>query len=101
MDFNRNLLTGCGKTYLRAFLSWIVGMALSMKLPAKQPGAPVFKEGDEQIVMAKPVLLFDIESIVAKGPVIIYDWGDPEENNIFRRPTKYANRLFRSPLDTT
>ncbi len=31
MDFNGNLLTRCGKTYLRAFLSWIAGMALSMK----------------------------------------------------------------------
>ena len=38
MDFNGNLLTRCGKTYRRAFLSWIAGM------PAKQPGAPVFKE---------------------------------------------------------
>ena len=31
MDFNGNLLTRCGKTYRRAFLSWIAGMALSMK----------------------------------------------------------------------
>ncbi len=30
MDFNGNLLTCCGKTYLRAFLSWIAGMALSI-----------------------------------------------------------------------
>ena len=45
MDFNGNLLTRCGKTYLRAFLSWITGMALSMPkmLPAKQPGDPVLK----------------------------------------------------------
>ncbi len=42
MDFNGNLLTRCDKTFRRAFLSWIDGMALSM--PAKQPGAPVFKE---------------------------------------------------------
>ncbi len=46
MDFNGNLLTLCGKTYLRAFLSWIAGMAISMmsKMSAKQPGAQVFKE---------------------------------------------------------
>ena len=44
MDFNGNLLTLCGKTYLRAFCLWITGMALSMK-SAKQPGDPVFKEG--------------------------------------------------------
>ncbi len=31
MDFNGNLLIRCGKTYRRAFLSWIAGMALSMK----------------------------------------------------------------------
>ncbi len=31
MDFDGNLLTRCDKTYLRAFLSWIPGMALSMK----------------------------------------------------------------------
>ena len=31
MDFSGNLLTRCGKTFLRAFLSWITGMALSMK----------------------------------------------------------------------
>ena len=43
MDFNGNLLTRCGKTFLRAFFSWITGMALSM--PAKQAGDPVFKEG--------------------------------------------------------
>ena len=30
IDFNGNLLTHCGKTYRRAFLSWIAGMALSM-----------------------------------------------------------------------
>ena len=29
MDFNGDLLTRCGKTYLRAFLLWITGMALS------------------------------------------------------------------------
>ena len=52
MDFNGNLVTRCGKIYLRAFLSWIAGMALrytaslmSKMLSAKQPGAPVFKEG--------------------------------------------------------
>ncbi len=47
MNFNGNLLTRCGKTYLRAIISWIAGMALSMPkmLSAKQPGAPVFKEG--------------------------------------------------------
>ncbi len=27
---------------------------------AKQTGAPVFKKGDEQIVMANPVLLFEM-----------------------------------------
>ena len=31
MDFDGNLLTRSGKIYLRAFLSWISGMALSMK----------------------------------------------------------------------
>ena len=28
IDFNRNLLTHWGKTFQRAFLSWIVGIAL-------------------------------------------------------------------------
>ncbi len=28
MDFNGNLLTRCGKTYPRAFLSWIAGIIL-------------------------------------------------------------------------
>ncbi len=32
------------QTNQRVFLSWIAGMALSMKLHAKQPGAPAFKE---------------------------------------------------------
>ncbi len=31
MDVNGNLLTDCGKTYLRAFLSWITGVALTEK----------------------------------------------------------------------
>ncbi len=30
MDFNGDLLTRCGKTYLRAFVLWITGMALSI-----------------------------------------------------------------------
>ena len=29
LDFNRNLPTHCGKTSLRAFLSWVNGMALN------------------------------------------------------------------------
>ena len=33
---------------------------MSKMLYAKQPGAPVFTEGDEQIVMANPVLFFEI-----------------------------------------
>ena len=39
MDFNGDLLTRCGKAYLRAFHLWITGMS------AKQSGDPVFKEG--------------------------------------------------------
>ena len=44
MEFNGNLLNRCGKTYLRAFPSWIAGMALNTAslMPkmssAKQPG---------------------------------------------------------------
>ncbi len=52
MDFNGNLLTRCCKTYLRAFLSWIAGMP--KMLSAKQPGAPVFKEGGWADCDSKP-----------------------------------------------
>ena len=66
MDFNGDLLNRCGKTYQRAFLSWITGIVrygytaslMPKMLSAKQPGDPVFKEGDEQIMMANPVWLF-------------------------------------------
>ena len=71
MDFSGNLLTRCGKTYLRSFLSWITGMALSMKelhvitygtlmhkmLPAKQPEDPVFKKGGWADCDGKPIAL--------------------------------------------
>ena len=52
MDFNGNLLTRCRKTYLRAFLSWIVGML-------NNQGLQYLRWGDEQIVMANPVWLLD------------------------------------------
>ncbi len=29
MDFNGNLLTRCGKTYLRAFIPWIAGIVIT------------------------------------------------------------------------
>ena len=67
MDFNRNLLTCCGKTHLRAFLSWIAGMALSMKCCLlNDQGLQYLRRGDEQIVMAYPVLLF-------VQPIIFYE----------------------------
>ncbi len=31
MGFNGDLFTHCGRTYLRAFLLWVTGMAISMK----------------------------------------------------------------------
>ncbi len=47
-------------------------------LSAKQSGDPVFKEGDEQIVIANPVWLFRV-SLVPKrgtelGPIILTDY---------------------------
>ena len=39
--FNRNLPTHCHNTSLRAFVSWIVGMALSMRLCAYSIGSPI------------------------------------------------------------
>ncbi len=69
MDFNGDLLTHCRKTYLRAFLSRITGMALSIAslmpkmLSAKHfnnQGIRYLRRWDEQIVMANPVWLFAI-----------------------------------------
>ncbi len=69
MDFNGNLLTRCGKTYLRAFLSWITGMALSCLL--NNQGIQYLRREDEQIMMANSVSLFGIKSTKDKliGPL--------------------------------
>ncbi len=66
MDFNGDLLNRCGKTYQRAFLSWITGIVRYLRCSLAYlikhyffcAGDPVFKEGDEQIMMANPVWLF-------------------------------------------
>ncbi len=64
MDFNGNLLTCCGKTYLRAFLSWIAGMALilhhwcSKRCLLNNQGLQYLRRGDEQIVIANPVFMY-------------------------------------------
>ncbi len=40
---------------------------------------------------------------MSKGPVIIYDQGAPEENDIlqefFSNPARRADKTFRGPLD--
>ncbi len=41
MLLNRNLPTRCQKTSLRAFISWIAGMALSRMMCAYSIGAPI------------------------------------------------------------
>ncbi len=42
-------------------------------LPAIQPGAPVFRSGDEQIVIANPVLLFTISiEVRIRAEVLFY-----------------------------
>ena len=65
MDFKGNLLTCYGKTYWRAFLSWIAGMDLSILhhwcpqcCLLNNKGLQYLRTGDEQIVIANPVLLF-------------------------------------------
>ena len=49
------------------------------------------------------IIWLDIYAVMLdKGPVIIYDRGGPEENNILRenfsRPTQRMDKKFRGPL---
>ncbi len=54
MDFNMNLPTCYGKTFLRAFLKWIAEMNDTKMKSAKQPGVSAFKEGAGKLVISNP-----------------------------------------------
>ncbi len=67
MDFNGDLLTRRGKTYLRAFLSWITDI-LHCWCPKccllNNQGIQYLRRGDEQIVMANPLWLFGMKNLL-------------------------------------
>ncbi len=60
MDFNGDLLTCCGKTYLRAFLLHVYRYPASLmpKMLSAKRGIQYLRRGGEQIVLANPVWLF-------------------------------------------